>query len=47
MKQFYLGIDVGKEAFTVALLGGEQPYRGQFTNDLAGFERLEKWLKKR
>jgi transposase len=47
MKQFYLGIDVGKEAYTVALLGGEQPYRGQFTNDLAGFERLGKWLKKR
>jgi transposase len=43
----YLGIDVGKEAFTVALLGGEQPYRGQFTNDLTGFERLGKWLKKR
>jgi transposase len=47
MKQFYLGVDVGKKTFAVALLGGEQPYRGQFANDLAGFERLGKWLEKR
>ncbi len=47
MKQFYLGIDVGKKTFTVALLVGEQPYCGQFVNDMAGFERLGKWLEKR
>jgi transposase len=47
MKQLYLGIDVGKESFTVALLGGGQAHQGHFKNDLAGFERLGRWLKKR
>lgn len=47
MKQLYLGIDVGKESFTVALLGGGQTDQGHFKNDLAGFERLGRWLKKR
>jgi transposase len=46
MNQFYLGIDVSKEAFSVALLGGQQPHRGHFINDLEGFERLGRWLKK-
>ena len=46
MKQFYLGIDVSKEAFSVALLGGQQPHHGHFINDLEGFERLGRWLKK-
>lgn len=47
MKQYYLGIDVGKESFTVALVVEGQAHQGHFKNDLAGFERLSRWLKKR
>ena len=47
MKQSYLGIDVGKESFTVALLEEGQVYQGHFKNDVAGFERLGRWLEKR
>ncbi len=47
MKQSYLGIDVGKESFTVALLGEGPAHQGHFKNDVAGFERLVRWLKKR
>jgi transposase len=46
MKQFYLGIDVGKESFTVALLGGGQVHQSHFKNDSVGFERLGRWLQK-
>jgi len=38
IKQFYLGIDVGKESFTVALLAGGQAHQGHFKNDLVGFD---------
>lgn len=47
MSQWYLGIDVSKESFDVALLGGPQPYRGQFSNDQSGFGKLNRWLQKR
>lgn len=47
MSQWHLGIDVGKENFDVALLGGQQTYQGQFTNDQSGFGKLSRWLKKR
>lgn len=42
-----LGIDIAKETFDVTLLGGPQPAAGQFDNDAAGFDRLERWLQKR
>lgn len=44
---FYLGIDISKDSFDVALLGAEQSWRGQFSNDAAGFGKLSRWLKKR
>lgn len=47
MHQFYLGIDVAKKSFDVALLGGQQSYSGHFSNDRAGFKKLARWLKKR
>lgn len=47
MTQFYLGIDVSKAHFDVALTGGQAPNRGSFSNDLAGFKKLSRWLKKR
>jgi transposase len=47
MSDYYLGIDVSKVNFDVALLGGQQTYRGQFSNDSSGFEKLSRWLKKR
>lgn len=42
-----LGIDISKEKFDVTLLGGSQPVAGQFDNDAAGFDRLQRWLQKR
>ena len=42
-----LGIDIAKEKFDVSLLGGRQAVAGQFDNDTAGFERLQRWLQKR
>lgn len=44
---FVLGIDVAKETFTVALLGGQQPDSAEFSNDQSGFGKLRRWLKKR
>jgi transposase len=47
MRQCHLGIDVSKESFHAALLTAEQTYRGQFSNDEAGFAKLQRWLQKR
>ena len=47
MFPFHLGIDISKDSFDVALLGGPQRYSGQFSNDRAGFKKLARWLKKR
>lgn len=44
---FYLGVDISKESFDVALLGEEQQWRGHFSNDRAGCIKLARWLKKR
>ena len=46
MNLYILGIDVGKESFDVALLGGQQRFQGQFSNTAAGFGKLNRWLKK-
>lgn len=46
MNQLYLGIDVSKEAFDVALLG-EQTHQARFDNNKSGFKKLARWLKKR
>jgi transposase len=43
-----LGIDVGEAELVVALWRDEQPLeRGTFDNTPAGFEQLQRWLKKR
>jgi transposase len=47
MSNFYLGIDISKKSFHVALLGGEQTVRGEFANAGAGFGKLGRWLKKK
>lgn len=47
MSQVHLGIDVSKERFDVALLGGQQTGRGQFSNNPRGFGKLRRWLQKR
>lgn len=47
LRQFYLGIDISKDSFDVALLGGQQRHSGQFSNDQAGLQKLARWLKKR
>jgi transposase len=47
MNTFYLGIDVAKKSFDVALLGGEGPNSGHFSNDPDGFAKLSRWLEKR
>lgn len=44
---FYLGVDISKDSFDVALLGAEQRWRGRFSNDAPGFAKLGRWLKKR
>lgn len=44
---FYLGIDISKDSFDVALLGADQRWRGQCSNDAPGFAKLGRWLKKR
>ena len=46
MNLYSLGIDVGKESFSVALPGGVQTFQGQFSNTAAGFGKLVRWLKK-
>jgi transposase len=47
MSIYYLGIDVSKASIDVALLGGPQLYRGQFSNDASGWGQLSHWLQKR
>lgn len=47
MHQLKLGIDISKDSFEVALLGGQQQYRGKFSNNRTGFKKLARWLKKR
>lgn len=47
MSQFYLGIDVAKDTFDVALLSSEQTRRAHFTNNKDGCGKLGRWLKKR
>lgn len=42
----FLGIDIAKASFTVALQVGPRPVVGQFTNDAAGFRALSRWLDK-
>ena len=41
-----LGIDVSKAWFDVCLQAGPQRWQGKFDNAVAGFRRLEKWLRK-
>ena len=41
-----LGIDIAKASFDVALLQAGQYRTATFSNDAAGFARLERWLKK-
>ncbi len=43
---YSLGIDVSKESFNVALLGGQHTFQDQFSNTAAGFGKLVRWLKK-
>ena len=47
MSQYCLGIDISKGHFDVVLLGGQQSYHGQFSNDRTGLKKLARWLKKR
>ena len=42
-----LGIDISKAKFDVALLQAEQYQLATFDNDLQGFGRLARWLRKR
>lgn len=43
----YLGIDIAKETFDVALMVGTQLYRGHFSNDRQGHVKLGRWLENR
>lgn len=45
--QAILGIDIAKHSFDVTLLQGTQRQAAQFSNDLAGFKQLSRWLHKR
>ena len=47
MSRTTLGIDISKEKMDVALYQGESYQLGQFSNDEAGFAKLQKWLKKK
>jgi len=47
MTIFYLGIDIAKDKFDVCLLHDEQKWSGTFSNDKAGFAKLDSWLDKR
>jgi transposase len=40
----YLGIDISKDKFDVALLSSGKGKHKVFKNNLAGFERLTQWL---
>lgn len=45
---WYVGIDIAKEKFDVAVLNEQQEITfGQFKNTLAGYKALQKWLKKK
>lgn len=46
MTQPYLGIDISKEHFDVALLRDEKYILGRFENSRSGFKKLFNWLKK-
>ena len=47
MTPTFLGIDISKKDFHVVLLKEERGSKPKkFTNDTAGFENLNKWLKK-
>ncbi len=47
MNQFWLGIDIAREKFDVHLLDGNEGWSGLFTNNVQGFNQLQKWLQKR
>jgi transposase len=48
MKQAIVGIDVSKATLDVVLLRPEQgPQAASYDNTLAGFQKLDKWLRKR
>ena len=47
MNQQILGIDISKLSFDAAFLDGGHTYRGQFSNDNKGLQKLANWLKKR
>lgn len=45
MAQAYLGIDIAKKSFDVALLSADgQPKHKKFANDPGGFAQLDQWL---
>lgn len=44
---YFVGIDIAKDTFDVALLRGQQRQRGHFSNDRPGFGKLQRWLQKR
>ena len=46
MTQSYLGIDISKEHFDVALLRDEKYFMAKFDNSKTGFKKLFSWLKK-
>jgi len=46
MTSVYLGIDISKEHFDIALLRDERYLTARFDNEKAGFVKLQKWLKK-
>jgi len=48
MYKFFLGIDIGKDKFDVALLDVEKPNKVKskvFTNNIKGFEKLNIWIR--
>lgn len=47
MSNTTLGIDVSKLELSVALLEANKPTKAKFSNDIAGFKKLDKWLNKK
>ena len=47
MNKMILGIDIAKDSFEVALLSDGQWRSASFENELKGFMKLRRWLKKR
>ena len=43
----FLGIDIAKATFEACVLTGKKSAHGSFSNDRAGFAKLDRWLKKR